>query len=303
MSGNAYTLHRPLDITKVAMALQNASVGHTIEYHQSVPTTMTIAHELAALPETRSGTLVIAEAQTAGLGRLQRHWEAPAQQALLVSLLLKQDMLPPNPALIPMLAAIAIVQAIVRLAPNVTEEIGLKWPNDVLLGDGLATGRKVAGVLIETVFRESKMEHAIVGMGINVNQAVTDLPTVSAPMPQPISLRAHLGRSVDRNELLIALCEAWSDILVPALDGSEIYHRWRNLLYTLGEPIVVHRFGANGSGAIRGRAGGCHPRRRTGGARSTRTDPHRASWRRDYKFDLVSGQVLARIAFSNRRII
>ena len=254
MSGHACTLHPPLGITKIASALQNATVGHTLEYYQSVPTTMTFAHELATSLGARSGTVVIAEEQTAGLGRLQRQWEAPANQALLVSLLLKQDLLPPNPALIPMLAALAIVQAIVRLAPNLTEEIGLKWPNDVLLGDGLATGRKVAGVLIETVFRESKMEHAIIGMGINVNQTLADLPTISAPMPQPTSLRAYMGRMVDRNELLIALCEAWSDILVPALDGSEIYHRWRNLLYTLGEPIVVHRFGANGSGAIRGRA-------------------------------------------------
>ena len=100
---------------------------------------MQTAHELALQPETRTGTLVVAEEQSAGQGRMQRRWEAPFAQGLLVSLILKDDQLPQNPTQVPMLAGIALVRAIVQVAPELADEIGLKWPNDVLLGEDLAT--------------------------------------------------------------------------------------------------------------------------------------------------------------------
>ena len=78
-----------LDITRIAMMLHTHTVGHTIDYYQTVGSTMSFAHALATDPATRSGTLVVAEEQTMGLGRLQRHWEAPPAQAVLASLILK----------------------------------------------------------------------------------------------------------------------------------------------------------------------------------------------------------------------
>ncbi len=96
MSNYAYAGGPLLDLTRIAMSLNRSLVGHTIDYHASIPSTMHIAMELAALADTRSGTLVVAEEQTAGLGRLKRAWEAPASQALLLSLILKPPHLPAN---------------------------------------------------------------------------------------------------------------------------------------------------------------------------------------------------------------
>jgi BirA family biotin operon repressor/biotin-[acetyl-CoA-carboxylase] ligase len=231
--------HAILDITRIAINLKQAVIGHTIDYHSTVASTMQIAHQLAADPDTRSGTVVVAEEQTAGLGRLQRQWHAPMAQALLVSLILKQEHLPTNLAHLPMMAGAAAVRAIIRLAPELTEDIGLKWPNDIVLGEDLAHARKVGGILIETSFVRDQLDYAIVGIGINVNQAADALPEVPANAPPPTSLRLEMGRMLDRTALLVALCQAWEELITPQAATHDIYQEWRSLLLTLGQPVTV----------------------------------------------------------------
>ena len=254
MSVQPYVQNSMLDLTRIARNLHAATVGHTIDYYATVPSTMPMAFALASRPETRSGTLVVTEEQTAGVGRLQRHWEAPHSQALLVSLILKPPHLPVNPAQLPMLAGLAVVRAIVRVVPVLAAEIGLKWPNDVLLGIDFATGRKVAGVLIETAYQRDAMAHAVVGIGINVNQGAHSLPTVLPSSPQPTSLLEYLGRPVDRSDILIALGQVWSELLDPDQASHNIYHEWRNLLYTLGQPVKVQPLGTDDHYTITGTA-------------------------------------------------
>ncbi|HAJ35314.1 MAG TPA: biotin--[acetyl-CoA-carboxylase] ligase [Chloroflexi bacterium] len=237
--------HAILDITRIAINLKQAVIGHTIDYHGTVTSTMQIAHQLATDPATRSGTVVVAEEQTAGLGRLQRQWHAPMAQALLVSLILKQEHLPINLAHLPMMAGAAAVRAIVSLAPELTADIGLKWPNDIVLGEDLAHARKVGGVLIETAFVRDQVDYAIVGIGINVNQAADALPEVPANAPPPTSLRLEMGRMLDRTALLVALCQAWEELITPQATPHDIYHEWRSLLLTLGQPVTVITHGEN----------------------------------------------------------
>src|SRR5215212_5351300 len=123
MSNYAYAGGPLLDLTRIAMSLNRSLIGHTIDYHSSLPSTMLLAMELAGQHDTRSGTLVVAEEQTAGLGRLKRSWEAPANQALLLSLILKPPHLPAHPAQLAMLAGIAVVRAILSILPDLSDEI------------------------------------------------------------------------------------------------------------------------------------------------------------------------------------
>lgn len=231
--------HAILDITRIAINLKQAIIGHSIDYHGTIASTMQIAHQLAADPATRSGAIVVAEEQTAGLGRLQRQWHAPAAQALLVSLVLKQEHLPANLAQLPMMAGVAAVRAIASMAPELTEDIGLKWPNDIVLGEDLAHARKVGGILIETSFVRDQVDYAVIGIGINVNQAAGALPEVPANAPPPTSLRLEMGRMLDRTALLVALCRAWEELVTPQDATHDIYHEWRSLLLTLGQPVMV----------------------------------------------------------------
>ncbi len=231
--------HSILDITRIATNLKQAVIGHTIDYHGAVSSTMAIAHQLAEDPTTHSGTLVVAEEQLAGIGRLGRQWQAPAAQALLVSLILKGEHLPANLAQLPMMAGLAAARAITAVLPELTDDIGLKWPNDLMLGEDLAHARKVGGVLIETSFVRGAVEYAIVGMGVNVNQREESLPVVAPDAPPPTSLRLAVGRTLDRTALLVALCQAWQELVTQQAAAHDIFHEWRNLLLTLGQPVTV----------------------------------------------------------------
>jgi BirA family transcriptional regulator, biotin operon repressor / biotin---[acetyl-CoA-carboxylase] ligase len=102
------------------------------------------------------GTLVTAGEQRAGRGRQGRAWSAPPGQALLLSLVLRDP-----PALLPLIAALAVAHV-------AGPEALIKWPNDVLVG-----GRKVAGILAEGRPHEG---WAVLGIGVNVAVAVADLP-------------------------------------------------------------------------------------------------------------------------------
>ena len=247
--------HHPiLDITRIAVALKDAEIGHNIDYHASVDSTMAVAHRLAVDPATRSGTIVVAEEQTSGLGRLQRRWLAPPNQALLATLVLKAPHLPANIAFLPMIAGIAAVRAIAWLVPDLTDDLGLKWPNDVVIGADLAGARKTGGILIESSFLRDQVDFALVGIGINVNQDAATLPVVPADAPPPTSLRVVVGRTIDRTALLIALCRAWEELVSPDASPHDIYHEWRNLLLTLGQPVTAHLYADHGATRITGRA-------------------------------------------------
>ncbi|MEZ4560141.1 MAG: hypothetical protein R2854_27485 [Caldilineaceae bacterium] len=123
----------PLAAAAVRDALQHARIGHTIVALGSVPSTMPVAAAAMDDGATRSGLVVTAEEQTAGRGRLGRSWQAPAGQALLMTVALKPPDLPQPLSRLPMLAAVAVVEAIARCAPALDARLAIKWPNDVLL--------------------------------------------------------------------------------------------------------------------------------------------------------------------------
>jgi len=121
------------------------------------------ARDLAAAGAPH-GTLVTAAEQSAGRGRQGRRWSAPAGRALLASLVLREP-----PELLPLLAAVAVADAVAAALPErAGDAVAIKWPNDVLLD-----GRKVAGILAEG----RPQEHwAVLGIGLNVAVDLADLP-------------------------------------------------------------------------------------------------------------------------------
>ncbi|CAN5531234.1 biotin--[acetyl-CoA-carboxylase] ligase [soil metagenome] len=242
----------PLNIPQLAQTLQHYSVGHTIDYYQSIPSTMPIAQKLAERPETRSGTIVVAEEQTAGRGRLQRRWETPVGQALLVSIIFKpahrrQGIAPP---LLSMAAGVATAHALETFTPSLVGCVGLKWPNDVLLGHDsehrMEKTGKVAGILVEGAFQQGELLYAILGIGINVNQARDTLPPAQPGAPMPTSLRLFADQEFDRTALLIALCRSLSGLLNSDQPAQALITEWRSRLWTLGQMITVRTNGTEG---------------------------------------------------------
>ena len=179
-----------LEIERIRSELVHHTIGHRIFHYHSVASTMPIAHELAKDSAIRSGTLIIAEEQSAGRGRLERRWQAPPNSSLLMSLLLRGDLLPSQPATLMMIAGIAAIDAITQSMPTLAGKCGLKWPNDIVLGDRETPFKKVGGILIESQFSSGRLAYAVVGMGLNVQQRAEQLPQIHSGAVQATSLAA-----------------------------------------------------------------------------------------------------------------
>jgi BirA family biotin operon repressor/biotin-[acetyl-CoA-carboxylase] ligase len=154
------------------------------------------------------GVVAVAEHQSAGRGRLGRRWDAPPGANLLVSVLLR----PPLPDDLRHLASAVVALAAVDAATPLGLELGIKWPNDILAGDG----RKLAGVLAEADLTaegpphraEALLPPIVVGIGVNVNWPVTDADLPEDLVGAATSLVQQVGAPVDRADLLSALLQA-----------------------------------------------------------------------------------------------
>ena len=196
-------------------------------YYPSLSSTSEVLKALAArgAPE---GTLVITDQQTAGKGRLGRKWLASPGTSLLLSLLFRPDLAPNQAPRLTMICSLSIAEAIEGLTGL---SVGLKWPNDIFI-----RGKKAGGILTESGTTGGHLDYVIVGMGLNVNLAVSALPELRG---MATSLSQELGREVARLELLwgiLAEIEARYDSLKR---GESPHEEWAARLITLGREVQV----------------------------------------------------------------
>lgn len=139
-------------------------------------------------------SVLTAEGQTAGKGRLERNWQAPQGSALAISVLLRpQNLAVETFGWLSMMSAVAVCQTL----RNVGVEAGIKWPNDVLVRGADGEAKKVCGILAQLVALPGKSPVVVLGTGINVSQSTEELPTETSS-----SVLVAGGTSIDRNHLL-----------------------------------------------------------------------------------------------------
>jgi BirA family biotin operon repressor/biotin-[acetyl-CoA-carboxylase] ligase len=197
---------------------------YEVEYHDSVPNTNARARELAG--EGASDVVVLANEQTGGRGRLDRAWESPSGGVWL-SVLLRPDVPPTQAPVFTLAAAVATVRA----AREAGVDAGIKWPNDVVVPQADGTEGKLAGILTEMEGEADRVSWLVVGIGVNANVDVDDLP----PTADPTSLRAEVG-DVDRRLFTQRLLEEFH-ALTSDLDG--VVPAWREYALTLGRRVRV----------------------------------------------------------------
>jgi BirA family transcriptional regulator, biotin operon repressor / biotin---[acetyl-CoA-carboxylase] ligase len=167
-----------------------------------VPRTGSTNSDLVALAgegKADEGAVLVAEEQTAGRGRLDRQWTAPARSGLFFSVLLKPTDVPvPRWGWLPLLTGVAVATGLSRAAGVDT---ALKWPNDLLVTVG-GEERKAGGILAERAGEDG----VVVGVGINVTLKEDELP-----VPQAGSLALAGAVSTDRDPLLRALLRSLED--------------------------------------------------------------------------------------------
>jgi len=169
----------------VLKPLLRGRFGHVHRYAESTDSTQRMLAEDAA-----EGAIAVAEVQTEGRGRLGRAWEAPAGTSVLVSVLLLPAVEAPRLPELSLVAGGAVAQAIAEVTGL---EPAIKFPNDILVHS-----RKVAGILAE-----SSEGRVVLGIGVNVNQTLEQLP--AGAKTEPTSLRLELGGPVSRARLLAAI--------------------------------------------------------------------------------------------------
>lgn len=229
-----------LDEEAVRAALTTVWLGRPYLYQATIDSTNDYLKELAADPAYPAGTVLLADYQSAGRGRLARRWEAPPGASLLFSVLFRPGWPAERGPWLTMLAGLAAAEAIEAVAGLPAH---LKWPNDVVL-DHEGQWRKAAGLLLDTSLDgRGRLESAILGIGLNVNTPPAALP--EAPTPAT-SLLAVGGRPVARLPLLVALLERLEQRYTAADAGRSPQAKWAERLITLGRPVTVSAAGSGG---------------------------------------------------------
>lgn len=172
-----------------------------------------------------NGTVILAEVQTRGRGRLSRSWASPPG-GVWMSLILRPQISLDRAYRINMAISVAICKALADLYGLAA---GIKWPNDLLIEE-----KKICGILMEVSAEVDRLEYVVVGIGINANVDVSGYPAEW----RSTSLRQELGREVSRvgliQKILLEIENSYQH-----MDSKEIWEEWRNRSVTLGRQVRI----------------------------------------------------------------
>ena len=214
-----------LSAASITDNLETHFIGQRVIFYPRLASTMEVAKREAARRGAAEGTVIVADEQTAGKGRLKRIWLSPKGNIAL-SVILYPDVAYLTSLI--MVASLAVVHSIETVTGLKSQ---VKWPNDVLIN-----GRKVCGILIESDVRGNIVDYAIIGIGVNVNLRLYDFPDI---LSTATSLSHELGREVSRLDVIRQLLVEIERLYLTLQAGGSIYEEWRDSLVTLGRRVRV----------------------------------------------------------------
>ena len=217
-------MENSLSPASITNNLDTHFVGQRVIYYPRLTSTMDVAKR-EAQQGAAEGTIVVADEQTVGKGRLKRGWLSP-EGNIALSIILYPS-LPYLPFLI-MLASLAVVHSIEAVTGLKSQ---VKWPNDILIN-----GRKVCGILIESEVRGDMVEYVIMGIGVNVNLRLSGFPEI---LSIATSLCDELGREVSRLSLIQRLLVEIERLYLSLPAGGAVYQEWRDRLVMLGKRVRI----------------------------------------------------------------
>jgi len=214
---------------EIRSGLGTLTLGREIVHRREAASTQAIAKSLASLGAIE-GTIVVAETQSEGRGRMGREWASP-QGGIYFSAVLRPQIQPTEALRLPLTAGVAVARAIRR---NTDLNIRLKWPNDVMLN-----GKKTGGILTEMGAETDRLDWVVIGIGLNVNTACGALPAEVEGIAT--SLAAELGESIPRvdllRDILVELESLYNDLLGSGFES--IRAEWKALSDTIGAHVAV----------------------------------------------------------------
>lgn len=239
----------PLEASVLEKLLETKTFGRKLVVLQKVDSTQNIAQQLAQ-QGAEEGTLVIAEQQLSGRGRMGRGWVSPFGKGIWMSMVLRPLLPVASAPQLTLLTAVALCRS---LRAETGLDIGIKWPNDLLIA-----GRKISGILLESAAEDERLSYVVAGIGISVNLAENDYP--EELLEKAVSLRLAAGREFSRTRLTASFLRDWEALYHLYLEEgfAPIRSLWEALSVSLnhrtmlrtpqgvleGTPIGLHETGA-----------------------------------------------------------
>lgn len=227
----------------ILLGLETKKLGRNVIYFDSVDSTQKVAHKLAQ-EQAPEGTLVIAEEQVTGRGRMARPWHSPKGTGIWMSLLLKPALPPQKAPQFTLIAAVAVVQAIHDVSGI---QVEIKWPNDLLLH-----GRKLTGILTELQADSEQIHSLIIGIGMNINQQKEDFPDDLSSIATSLSIEK--GELISRAAIVQRVMyhlERYYDIYMKK-GFAPIKLLWESYAISIGKNITARTLNGTLTGVASG---------------------------------------------------
>ncbi|HZH94193.1 MAG TPA: biotin--[acetyl-CoA-carboxylase] ligase [Tissierellaceae bacterium] len=222
--------------------LHTKIIGGKMIHFNSLESTNKTAKEVAVVND--EGTVVVAEQQTKGKGRLGREWISPNRKGLYFSVILKPDTDPTKVAKLTLLGAASVNRGLLDLGIQSL----IKWPNDIVIN-----GKKVAGILTEMSCELGTINHIIIGIGINVNQSKEEIPYDLRD--RATSLLMESGKAINRKELFAAILNRLDQFYMEFLQDENmdgVLEICRENSAVIGKDVLVIQGGNSRKGHVVG---------------------------------------------------
>lgn len=209
--------------------LNTKTFGRHYEYELQLESTNSKARQLA-MEGAPEGTVVVAEEQVAGKGRINRGWYSPYGKGLWFSLILRPSFLTAEAPKCTLMAAVALIKAFRKLG---LQTAGIKWPNDILVGT-----HKLVGILTEMSGTMEEIAYIVMGIGININTTKEELPEELKDIVTSLAIE---GVEVDRRKafaiILQCLEEEYNKVLKEGFQST--IAEWKAFSVTLNQQVEV----------------------------------------------------------------
>ena len=233
----------PWEITR---DLKTQLIGKRVYYFEEIDSTQNFAQNIAA-DKKENGTIIIAEKQTSGRGRLDRKWTSP-KGGIWFSLIIHPKFDVSSSTLIPILSAVALSKSIKSVLGIETE---VKWPNDITMN-----GKKVAGVLVDASFQTNSIDYLILGIGINFDIDAKKLEKRLTKTPNFYgidSLRGKENKTPPKTLLKEFLLQFEKNLFqLDKGEKSKIIKEWTKRAAGIGKKITINTSNGKISGISQG---------------------------------------------------
>lgn len=214
---------------ELQQGLGTKRIGCRIICHDILDSTNREAKSLAG-KSAAEGTVVVAEEQTGGRGRLERPFFSPPGKGIWLSIILRPPFLPQEAPKCTLLAAVAVAEAMQEFGL----QAGIKWPNDILY-----EGKKLVGILTEMSAEMDGIKYIVVGIGINVNISRDEFPEELREIATSLSImkREEIPRVAFLQAVLRAFDRLYAEVLASGF--APVFAAWRRYAVTLGKEVRV----------------------------------------------------------------